>query len=97
MFLWYDRGVVTCIDGATGKVHWRERVGGNFHSSPVRVGDRIFGISLDGEVIVLAASKEYKLIARNELGEPVTATPAVADGRLLIRTEQSLICLGGKP
>lgn len=95
--LWYDRGVVTAIDAATGRVHWRERVGGNFHSSPVRVGDRIFGISLEGEVVVLAADEQYRLIARNELGERVTATPAVAGGRLLIRTEESLICLGGAP
>jgi outer membrane protein assembly factor BamB len=96
-FLWYDRGIVTCIDSASGKVHWRERIGGNFHSSPIRVGDRIFGISLEGEVIVLAASEEYKLLGRSELGESVTATPAVADGRMLIRTEQSLICLGDNP
>lgn len=96
-FVWYDGGIVTCIDTATGKVHWRERVGGNFHCSPLHVGDRIFGISLQGDVVVLAARKDYKLIARNTLGEPVTATPAIAGGRMLIRTEQSLICLGGKP
>jgi outer membrane protein assembly factor BamB len=97
VFLWHDRGMVTCIDGATGKVHWRERIGGNFHSSPLRIGDRIFCISLTGEVVVLAAKAEYELIARHELGEPVVATPAVANNRLLIRTEQSLLCLGGEP
>jgi outer membrane protein assembly factor BamB len=96
-FLWYDRGIVTCINSATGKVHWRQRIGGNFHSSPIRVGDRLFGISLEGEVIVLAASEDYELLGRSDLGESVTATPAVADGRILIRTEESLICLGGKP
>jgi outer membrane protein assembly factor BamB len=96
-FLWYDGGVVTAIDGPTGEVHWRKRVGGKFHSSPICIGDRIFGISLEGEVDVLRAGKDYELIARNQLGEPVTATPAVADGRLLIRTERSLICLGTKP
>lgn len=97
VFLWHDRGMVTCIDGATGEVHWRERIGGNFHSSPLRIGDRIFCISLTGEVVVLAAKAEYELIARHELGEPVVATPAVASNRLLIRTEHSLLCLGGKP
>lgn len=97
VFLWHDRGMVTCIDGATGKVHWLERIGGNFHSSPLRIGDRIFCISLTGEVVVIAAKPEYELIARHELGEPVVATPAVASNRLLIRTEQSLLCLGGKP
>jgi outer membrane protein assembly factor BamB len=94
--LWYDKGIVSCIDAATGKVHYRERIGGNFHSSPLHVGDRIFGISIDGEVWALAASKEFKVLGRSHLGETVFATPAVADGRLLIRTDQSLICLGGK-
>jgi outer membrane protein assembly factor BamB len=96
VFLWYDRGVVTCIDGATGKLHWRQRVGGNFHCSPVLAGDRIFCISLDGEVVVISAKDKYELLGRSHLEEPVTATPAVADGRMLIRTEQSLICLGGQ-
>ena len=67
-----------------------------FHSSPVRIGDRIFGVSKDGEVVVLAADKEFKLLARNSLGEPCQATPAVADDRMYFRTESSLICLGDK-
>jgi outer membrane protein assembly factor BamB len=94
LFVWHDRGTVSCLDAATGKQHWRERVSGKFHSSPVRIANRIFGTSLDGEVFVLAASKDYQLLARNSLGEPCTATPAVADNRIYFRTESSLICLG---
>jgi outer membrane protein assembly factor BamB len=95
-FLWGDGGIVTCIDAPTGKVHWRERVGGIFYGSPVRVGDRIYCISLDGEVDVLAASSEYKLLARNPLGEASQATPAIADGRMYLRTLSHLISIGGK-
>jgi outer membrane protein assembly factor BamB len=94
LFLWHDRGTVSCLDVATGEQHWRQRVTGKFHSSPLRIGDRIFCVSLDGDVFVIAASKDYKLLARNPLGEPCTATPAVADGRIYFRTESSLICLG---
>jgi outer membrane protein assembly factor BamB len=94
LFLWHDRGTVSCLDIATGHEHWRERVGGKFHSSPLRIGDRIFCTSLDGEVVVLAASKDFQLLARNALGEPCTATPAVADNRIYFRTESSLISLG---
>jgi outer membrane protein assembly factor BamB len=94
LFLWHDRGTVTCIDLSTHEEYWRQRVGGRFHSSPVRVGDRIYCVSLDGEVVVLAASKEYKLLARNKLEEPVQATPAVANNRIYFRTDSSLICLG---
>lgn len=94
MFMWHDRGTVSCLDAATGKEYWRERIGGKFHSSPVRIGDRIFGLSKDGEVVVIAAAKEYKLLAKNQLNEPTQATPAVADNRLYYRTESSLICVG---
>jgi outer membrane protein assembly factor BamB len=94
LFLWHDRGTVSCIDASTGKEHWRERIGGHFHSSPVRIGDRIFGLSKDGEVVVLAASKEFRLLARNSLGETCQATPAVANERIYYRTESSLICIG---
>ena len=94
LFLWHDRGTVSCLDAATGEPHWRKRVSGMFHSSPVRIGDRIFGLSKEGEVVVLAADKEYKLLARNSLGERCQATPAVADNRLYYRTESSLVCLG---
>jgi outer membrane protein assembly factor BamB len=94
LFLWHDNGTVTCVDVATGKQHWRQRVSGDCHASPIRVGERIFGVSLEGEVIVLAAAPEFKLLARNSLGEPSRATPAVANDRLYLRTESSLVCVG---
>ncbi len=95
-FLWSDKGIVTCIDAKTGKIHWRERVGGNFFGSPVRVQDRIYCISADGDVVVLAASDQYKLIATNPLGETSRATPAVSDGKMYLRTQSHLISIGGK-
>jgi outer membrane protein assembly factor BamB len=94
LFLLHDRGTVSCHDVATGRQHWRERLGGDFHSSPVRIGDRIFAASRGGEVIVLAADKDYQLLARNVLDEPVHATPAIAHDRLFVRTEQALYCIG---
>jgi len=94
LFIWHDRGTVACLDAATGEEHWRKRVSGMYHSSPVLIGDRIFGLSKEGDVVVLAANKEYELLARNSLGERCQATPAVVDGRMYYRTESSLICLG---
>jgi outer membrane protein assembly factor BamB len=77
-------------------VHWRERVGGIFYGSPIRVGDRIYCTSLDGDVVVLAASSDYKQLARNPLGEGSQATPAIADGKMYLRTLSHLISIGGK-
>jgi hypothetical protein len=79
---------------ATGQQHWRQRVGGDFHSSPIRIGDRILAASRGGEVVVLAAAPKFELLARNVLDEPCIATPAVADDRLYIRTESTLFCIG---
>jgi outer membrane protein assembly factor BamB len=94
LFVWHDRGYVSCYDVSTGKRHFLERVGGNFHSSPVRIGDRIFCASREGEMVVLAADHKFKVLARNTLDEPCHATPAVAHNRLYVRTESTLLCIG---
>jgi outer membrane protein assembly factor BamB len=94
-FLWSDRGIVTCIDGATGKIYWRERVGGNFSGSPVHVGNKIYCISADGDLVALAASKEYAMLGRTPLGEGSRATPAIVGNRLYARTESHLMCFEG--
>ena len=96
IFLWSDNGIVTCADVTTANVHWRKRAGGAYFSSPICVGDHIYNCSTDGEMVVLAASKDYKLVARIDLGEPSHATPAVADGVMYIRTFSQLFALGGK-
>jgi outer membrane protein assembly factor BamB len=94
VFLWHDRGVVSCCELATGKQVWRERVGGDFHSSPIRAGTKIFCCSRQGDVVVLAADKEYKLLARNSLKETCVATPAIAHHHLYVRTDAGLYCIG---
>ena len=62
----------------------------------MRVADKIYGISEDGEVVVLAAEKEYKLIGKMPLGEDSHSTPAVSGGRMYLRTYSHLFSLGGK-
>jgi outer membrane protein assembly factor BamB len=96
VFLWTDRGVITCIDGQTGKSKWREHIGGGFSSSPVRAGDKIFCASVDGDMYVIAAADRYQLLAKNALGELCRATPAIAGGRMYVRTASHLMSIGGK-
>jgi outer membrane protein assembly factor BamB len=96
VFLWNDRGIVSCIDGQNGAMKWQEHIGGNFSGSPVRAGDRIYCMSTDGEVIVLAAADKYEQLGRNPLGEATRATLAVAGGRMYLRTESHLVSIGGK-
>ncbi|MFZ5830424.1 MAG: PQQ-binding-like beta-propeller repeat protein [Planctomycetota bacterium] len=96
VFLWSDSGVVQCIHAADGEVLWRQRVGGKFYGSPVRVGDRLYCMSREGDMYVLAAADEYKLLAKVPLGEPSQSTPAVSGGVMYLRTHSHLMALGGK-
>jgi outer membrane protein assembly factor BamB len=96
LFLWSDGGFLTCVDSSTGDIKYQERVGGNFFGSPVVVEDRIYCISTTGEVVVVKASDEFEVLARNALDELSHATPAIADGCMYLRTEKHLISLGGK-
>jgi len=96
LFLFYDKGIVSCIDAETGKQHWQERIGGGFSGSPVRAGEAIYCIREDGVVIVVAASKDYKLLGEVPLGEDSRSTPAISGGRMYLRTYSHLMSLGGK-
>ncbi|MBL8849814.1 MAG: PQQ-binding-like beta-propeller repeat protein [Planctomycetaceae bacterium] len=97
VIFWADNGVVTCVEAATGAVHWRERIGGNFYSSPIAAGNAIYNISTDGEMIVLAADRAFAELARNPLPEASHATPAVLGDRMYVRTFSQMLCIGAAP
>jgi outer membrane protein assembly factor BamB len=94
LFLWNERGVVSCADARTGQVYWRERVPGSYYSSPVCMGGRLGNVSREGDFVVLSASKRYELLAVNRLGEGSHSTPAVAGGRLFVRTFSQVMAIG---
>jgi outer membrane protein assembly factor BamB len=97
LFTWSDAGVVTCYDAATGEQHWRGKIKGNgYFGSPVCAGGKLYCISKRGEVAVVdATANEFTLLARNALGEASEATPAIANGRMFVRTLTHLICVRG--
>ncbi len=95
-FLWADNGIVSCIELPSGKVIWTERVGGNVASSPIIVAGRLIGISDDGAVTIMAASRAPQQLGRIELNALVRSTPAADQDHLLIRTSSKLICIGAK-
>jgi outer membrane protein assembly factor BamB len=95
LFLWSDGGIVSCIDTGTGERIWRERVGGGYFGSPVRVGERIYCMSKEGDLVVIAARPEFRLWGRLDLEEGSHSTPAVADGVIYLRTFSHLIAIGG--
>jgi outer membrane protein assembly factor BamB len=88
-----DKGMAGCREAATGKVVWHERLGGDVSASPLLIDGKVYACGEDGEVYVFAAEPTFRLLATNTIGEPITATPAVADGRLFIRGKNHLFCI----
>lgn len=99
LFLWLDGGVVSCLDMATGEPLKTQRVGGKFSGSPVLIDGRLFCISEEGEIVVVAATPELTVLGKSPLGDESYSTPAVANGRVYFRGFHSLACLraGGTP
>jgi hypothetical protein len=68
---------------------------GAFFSSPVLVGDKLYCIRNNGDVIVGAVSdKGFKVLAQNKMNEHMVATPVFVDGRLYLRGDKHLYCFG---
>jgi len=96
LFFWDDRGMVSCCDAKAGENYWRERTEGSFYASPVIAGKHLYCPSRDGSMFVLSASKKFEQVARIRLGEDTNATPAIAGGRMFIRTLTQLKCIEGR-
>lgn len=85
-----DNGIATCLDAATGKEHWKARVGGNHSASPIYADGRIYFLSEEGESVVVAPGKELKVLAKNELDGETLASMAVSGGSIFIRSRTHL-------
>src|SRR6185437_12292656 len=93
LFALTDGGVATCMKADSGELVWQERVGGNFSASPVGAAGRIYFLSDNGETTVIEAGPEFKVLAKNPLGEKVQASPAFSQGRIFLRTANHLYCV----
>ena len=88
LFVLGDNAVLSAYDVDTGRLEHRVRVpetGGAYSASPVWAGGYLYLASEDGEVHVVKATPPFDRVASNPMGEPLMATPAVADGMLIIR------------
>ena len=93
LYLWGDRGVVTCVHAISGEVVWRGRVGGTFSASPIVVGGTVLNVSADGDIVVIADDDEFRLLGTTSLGEPSRSTPAVARGKMFFRSVSKLYAI----
>ncbi len=88
--------MLTCLEAATGKELFRERIGatGQYTASPIAAGEKIIAASVKGVVTVIQVNDKLKVLARNNFGEKIFATPAVADNKIYLRTTGHLYALG---
>jgi outer membrane protein assembly factor BamB len=95
-----DRGFLTAHDAKSGKeIYGRQRVSGEssgFTPSPWSYNGKIFAMSDDGDTFVIQTGPEFKLLGKNSLNEMTLATPAVANGSLIVRTATKLYRIGRK-
>ncbi len=100
LYVLYDRGLLACYDARTGnEVYGKTRLAPQtqaFTASPWACDGKIFCLSEDGDTFVVQAGKEFKLLRTNSVGELCMATPALAHGSLILRTESQLLRIGAK-
>jgi outer membrane protein assembly factor BamB len=96
LYLVRNGGLVVSREAATGKLVFEGRLGaqGGYYASPIAADGRIYAASDEGTIAVFEAGDRLNVMARNELGEPILATPAIVDGRLYVRTVSSLYAFG---
>ena len=88
-------GIITSIDPATGRLLKEGRSPGalgEYYASPVAADGKVFLANTEGKITVLKAAANWEVLAVNELGDEVSATPALSEGRLYLRTRGALYC-----
>ncbi|MDX1961674.1 MAG: PQQ-binding-like beta-propeller repeat protein [Pirellulales bacterium] len=102
---WVDeKGLAVCLDAATGKEVYRQRIRGNedfrgnaFYSSVGLIGDKLYAVSRRAGTFVYAPGEKFEQLAQNQFADDATdanASPAVCGGNLFIRTNKYLYCVG---
>jgi outer membrane protein assembly factor BamB len=94
-----NSGVFDAYDLQTGQEIYRQRLphlGSGFSASPVAADGHIYLSNEDGEILVIAAGREFRHIATNAMGELLMATPALSDGVMYVRSSKSLFAIGNR-
>lgn len=93
-----DRGIATCVDAKTGEELGRKRLDGRFYASVVLVNDLLYAVSRFDGTYVLKATPEFEQVSQNKLDDDsdFSASPAVSDGTLFLRSDEYLYCISSK-
>ncbi len=93
VFIATSYGMFVSYDAKTGELKKEFESDGEFYSSPVIAEGKIFLFNTDGMMYVFSANEEFELLDSFETGERTFATPAFTDGKIVVRTEESIYCV----
>ncbi len=97
IYICRENGIVVCLDAKTGEIFYNERTNGHNHrASPVLSGDRWLITSRQGVITVLQAGPDFKVLAENNMREPVASSPVIMGDRIYIRSFDALYAIGQK-
>jgi outer membrane protein assembly factor BamB len=91
-----DEGIASCFEAASGERHWMERLGKHYSASLVSAEGLVHFLSDDGVTTIVRPGPKLDVVAKNELGENCYASPAISGGRIYLRAERNLYCIGAK-
>ena len=94
LFVVTSYGVVACYDPLTGNKFWEKELNTTVFSSPVIAENKVYLMDKTGKMHIFKADKEFSLIAETKLGEGSVCTPAFSNGRIYLRGEKNLYCIG---
>lgn len=94
LYVLADNGVFSTYEAKTGELVYQQRLPSSFSASPVAADGRLYLASEDGDVFVVKAGRQYELLSKNTMGQPLMATPALASGMLIVRGENAIYALG---
>jgi outer membrane protein assembly factor BamB len=89
-----DNGVLSAYEATSGQLVYQERLPSSFSASPVAADGKLYLASQDGDVFVVRAGRKFELLATNPVGQALMATPAISDGMLILRGENTVYAIG---
>ena len=98
VYLCRENGNLICMDAKTGlQIYQHRTVAGRHRASPVYADGRIYLTARnEGIVSVVQAGRRFKILAQNELGEPISASPVISNGRIYLRSFKALYAIGNR-
>ena len=91
-----DNGVLSAYEATTGVRVYQQRLPSSFSASPIATDGKLYLASEDGDVFVVKAGREFQVLAKNVMGQPLMATPAITQGMLIVRGENTIWAVGQK-